>query len=124
MEVKLIVTDGAAKGRIIPLPATVFTIGRAAHCHLRPHSLTVSKLHCAIACWAGKVVVRDLHSANGTFVNDQRVHGEVRVGDGDTLRVGPLQFLFRILASPAGPMPPVVRERDLKWLMDSPAGPS
>src|SRR5262249_47976308 len=62
MEVKLVVETGSARGRVIPLPTTVFTIGRGSKCHLRPHSLEVSKLHCAIAHWAGKVSVRDLKS--------------------------------------------------------------
>lgn len=122
MEVTLIVTCGPSQGRAIPLPATVFTIGRARRCHLRPHSLAVSKLHCAIACWAGKVVVRDLHSVNGTYLNGQPVHGEARLHDGDTLEVGPLGFVCRIRELPDEPAVPIVRKAELKWLIDSPPG--
>src|SRR5262245_65796914 len=63
MEVKLVVAAGSARGRVIPLPATVYTIRRPRHCHRRPHDLSASTLHCALARCAGKAVVRDLNSA-------------------------------------------------------------
>jgi pSer/pThr/pTyr-binding forkhead associated (FHA) protein len=122
MEVKLIVAEGKAKGRVIPLPPTIFLIGRGPQCHLRPHCLYVSKLYCGIAGWAGKLVVRDFKSVNGTFVNDTRVEGEVRIKDGDTLRVGDLLFTFSVkLDSDAAHPVQVVREGDVRWLMDTPA---
>jgi pSer/pThr/pTyr-binding forkhead associated (FHA) protein len=125
MEVKLQVAQGKAKGREIPLPPTVFLIGRGSQCHLRPHCQLVSKLHCAIACWAGKVAVRDLKSANGTFVNDERVVGETRIRDGDTLRVGSLTFTFRVKIELEQDMPvPVVRRGDVRWLLETADDPA
>jgi pSer/pThr/pTyr-binding forkhead associated (FHA) protein len=95
-------------------------IGRAKKCHLRPHCPLVSKLHCAIASWAGKVVVRDLKSCNGTFVNGERIHGEVRVHDGDHLRIGTLEFTVHIQATVEESLPvQVVHPSDVKWLMDT-----
>ena len=121
MEVRLIVREGKSRGRDIPLPSTIFVIGRGQQCHLRPHCRLVSKLHCAIARWAGKVVVRDLKSSNGTYINNHRIEGEVRVIDGDVLRVGSLEFAFFIRDPAPGDMPlQVVHESDVKWLMDSP----
>ena len=79
MEVRLIVREGKSRGRDIPLPSTIFVIGRGQQCHLRPHCRLVSKLHCAIARWAGKVVVRDLKSSNGTYINNHRI---VEIGHG------------------------------------------
>ena len=60
MHVKLVVAKGKAKCREIPLPPTIFVIGRGSQCHLRPHCSRVSKLHCAIARWAAD----DLRSTN------------------------------------------------------------
>jgi pSer/pThr/pTyr-binding forkhead associated (FHA) protein len=119
MEAKLLVLNGKHKDREIPLPRTMFLIGRDAECHLRLHSHQVSRRHCAIACWAGKVLVRDLKSANGTFVNNQRIAGEVKVGDGDRLQVGPLAFVFR-LKNPAGPdePPEPITPGSLRWLLE------
>ena len=120
MEVKLIVASGNVKGRTIPLPSTVVTIGRGRQCHLRPRCRMVSKLHCAIARWAGKVVVRDLKSCNGTFINGKRVHGEVQVHDGDVLRIGTLEFTFHIQMTPEEMLPvQVVHPSDVHWLMNS-----
>jgi predicted component of type VI protein secretion system len=122
MQVKLVVVNGKAKNREVPLPPTIFVIGRGPKCHLRPHCALVSKLHCAIAQWAGKVVVRDLKSANGTFVNNKRIKGEERVANGDTLRVGTLEFTIQIKIETNPPMPlPVIHEGDVKWLIESPS---
>jgi pSer/pThr/pTyr-binding forkhead associated (FHA) protein len=96
MEAKLHVLNGKHKDREIPLPHAIFLLGRDVKCHLRLHSTKVSRRHCAIAVNAGKVSVRDLKSVNGTFINDKRISGEVRVVDGDRLQVGPLVFHFCI----------------------------
>jgi pSer/pThr/pTyr-binding forkhead associated (FHA) protein len=122
MEVKLVVIDGRPRGMEIPLPSTVFVIGRDPKCHLRPHCELVSQMHCAIARQGGRVVVRDLQSANGTIVNDQPIKGQVAVKDGDSLRVGTLVFAFRIAVIPNHPMPvQVIDEEDVDWLMKSPS---
>jgi pSer/pThr/pTyr-binding forkhead associated (FHA) protein len=117
MDVQLVVAAGKAEGRVIPLPASIFVIGRDRQSHLRAHCPLVSRRHCAIAHWAGKVVVRDLRSANGTFINDERVRGEVRVKDGDVLRVGTLAFRFKISTNSLGTGR--VRGSAVKWLLDS-----
>jgi pSer/pThr/pTyr-binding forkhead associated (FHA) protein len=118
MEVKLLVLNGKQKDREVPLPRTIFLIGRDQECHLRLHSLIVSRRHCAIACWAGKVAVRDLKSANGTFINNQRVVGEVKVTDGDRLQVGPLAFCFRVRRTAPEAPPGTVSPGSLRWLLE------
>jgi len=121
MKVELVVLEGNHKGRPIPLPETIFLIGRDSQCHLRPHCRLVSQLHCAIAAWAGKVRVRDLKSRNGTFVNGQRIVGEVPVEHGDKLSVGSLQFAFRVTddGKPIGAG--ILNDREIGWLFESAA---
>jgi pSer/pThr/pTyr-binding forkhead associated (FHA) protein len=123
MDVKLVVLDGPQKGRVIPLPLTLFVIGRGPLCHLRPHCTLVSNLHCAIARWGGRVLVRDLKSANGTYLNNQRIQGEMVARDGDVLRVGKLVFAFRVRLQEADPKPePVaVDQVEVEWLLESPS---
>ncbi|MCI0459028.1 MAG: FHA domain-containing protein [Gemmataceae bacterium] len=121
MEVKLVVLAGKHQGREIVLPPTIFLIGRDTRCHLRPHCRLVSRLHCAIARWAGKVEVRDLKSANGTLLNHRQVTGQVRVWDGDVLQVGALQCVFRIRAEPGDPPAPPGGREELEWLLKAPA---
>ena len=121
MEAKLVVLEGKNKDQEIPLPETIFLIGRDSQCHLRPHCQLVSKLHCAIVPWAGKLRVRDLKSRNGTFLNDQPIYGEVVAIDGDRLRVGSILFTVRVCVGRSVPQVPPIKERDLKWLLDAPA---
>jgi pSer/pThr/pTyr-binding forkhead associated (FHA) protein len=121
MEAALIVLEGKYKGCEIPLPETIFLIGRDRQCHLRPSDPSVSKLHCAIAAWAGQVRVRDLKSRNGTLLNDQPIDGEITVGDGDRLQVGALVFAFRIKTERASRRLTPINEQDVRWLLDSPS---
>jgi len=119
MEAKLIVLDGNQQGKEIPLPETVFVIGRDARCHLRPHCSSVSKLHCAIASWAGLVKVKDLKSRNGTLLNGTRISGEIAAKDRDRLQIGTLSFEFRIAVLPGSPaVPPIIPEQ-VDWLLDA-----
>ncbi len=54
---------------------------------------SVSRAHAVIAIDAGKPVVRDLDSTNGTFVNGRRVASEA-LRDGDELLFGNTKMLF------------------------------
>jgi predicted component of type VI protein secretion system len=119
VEVKLIVLEGKHKDRKIPLPETIFMIGRNKQCHLRPHCPSVSKLHCAIAAWAGQVRVRDLKSRNGTFLNGRRIEGEVVVRDGDQIKIGSLVFSFRIKTEDGMPIGMPIKSGDVQWLLES-----
>src|SRR4051812_46413895 len=47
----------------------------------------VSSEHCEFVAAGGWFMVRDLGSANGTFVNEKRVP-EARLHDGDEVRIG------------------------------------
>jgi pSer/pThr/pTyr-binding forkhead associated (FHA) protein len=116
----MVVLQGEYQGREIPLPETIFLIGRDEGCHLRPHCPRVSRKHCAIATWAGKVRIRDLQSRNGTFVNGERVQGEMVVSDGDELQVGSHVFAFQIRAAgQAITAEPIRDEREVDWLLQA-----
>jgi pSer/pThr/pTyr-binding forkhead associated (FHA) protein len=65
-----------------------YLIGRGETCDLRLVSEEISREHAAVVRrWDG-VFVQDLGSKNGVAVNAQAV-GEVRVRDGDLVRIGP-----------------------------------
>jgi predicted component of type VI protein secretion system len=96
LQAKLKVVGGRHHGRVIPLATKKFLIGREQDCHLRPNSELVSRHHCVITVDDFSVHVRDLGSTNGTFVNDQRVRGEVLLNSGDRIRVGKLDFELAI----------------------------
>jgi pSer/pThr/pTyr-binding forkhead associated (FHA) protein len=121
MEAKLVILEGRFQGCEIPIPNTVLLIGRDSQCHVQLHSPAVSKRHCAIAAWAGKVRVRDLKSRNGTYLNGQPVVGEMMVKDGDQLQVGTHLFQFQIVFDQQAPDIAPVDKEALDWLLRSPA---
>lgn len=108
MDVKLVVANGKFAGKAIPVAGPKFFIGRAEDCQLRPASELVSRHHCVIIVEGDYVAVRDFGSKNGTYVNGQRVRGEIMLKDGDTLTVGVLEFTVRTAAAPAKPSKPKV----------------
>jgi pSer/pThr/pTyr-binding forkhead associated (FHA) protein len=71
-------------GQPYDIPAGEFTIGRSAGCYIVSDSAGVSKVHARIQRSADKLSVRDLDSANGTWVNGVRV-SEAALVDGDLL---------------------------------------
>jgi len=92
----LVLTPGKWEGKVIPINAAEFVIGRDPGCQLRPASPLISNRHCAVLVRKGKVYVRDFDSTNGTFVNDRQLKGEIELQGGDRLKVGPLAFEVRI----------------------------
>ncbi len=117
MQASLMVLAGKQKGREIPLPDALFVIGRDPLCHLRPHSSLVSRRHCAVARWGGRVLVRDLKSANGTYLNQKRITNQIEVQNGDVLEVGDLSFSFQIARDENEPVQEL-REDLIKWLFE------
>ena len=80
-------------------------IGRSPETDIRIPVSDVSRSHCQISVSGKKVMVRDLGSSNGTFVNDQKVSDAV-LKPGDRIRVGPVQFTVQIDGVPAKIAPP------------------
>jgi ABC-type multidrug transport system ATPase subunit/pSer/pThr/pTyr-binding forkhead associated (FHA) protein len=54
----------------------------------------VSRFHTQVARVGRRYYVTDLRSANGTFVNDQRVQGNVWLNPKDTFRIGPYKLVM------------------------------
>ncbi len=65
------------------------TVGRLPGCPIQLLGVTVSKEHCTVEIVLGKyVLVRELGSLNGTFVDGRRVAGEARAYPGSEITVG------------------------------------
>jgi len=92
MQLRLKVIGGKNDGHEIEIKGPEFFIGRGEGVHLRPRSELVSRKHCSLYVNEGRAYVRDLDSSNGTFLNGERIQGEVQLKVGDRLRVGRLQF--------------------------------
>lgn len=72
--------------REFPIHASVFSVGRKPDNSLSIPSHSVSGYHAEFLQTEAGLIVRDLNSTNGTFVNGQRLEGEVQVHGGDLVQ--------------------------------------
>jgi pSer/pThr/pTyr-binding forkhead associated (FHA) protein len=70
------------------------TIGRNNDCDICIPTDEISRHHAKLQVVPSGVMVEDLGSANGTFVNNQRVHGSVLMKANDELRLDTVRFLM------------------------------
>jgi pSer/pThr/pTyr-binding forkhead associated (FHA) protein len=70
------------------------TIGRNNDCDICIATDEISRHHAKLQVVPSGVMVEDLGSANGTFVNNQRVHGSVLMKANDELRLDTVRFLM------------------------------
>jgi pSer/pThr/pTyr-binding forkhead associated (FHA) protein len=98
MKVNLKVLSGTHEGKSIPIKDEKFFIGRGDSCQLRPKSESISRKHCAIVQKDGRVLLVDLKSRNGTFVNEKQLSPEKAkiLKSGDKIRCGQLEFEVEI----------------------------
>lgn len=93
MTTALVIQSGKHKGRKIKFPPEgVLVIGRDAECHLRLASTDVSRKHCQLRLTDSGILVKDLKSRNGTFVDGFLINEAVTLQPGSVLRVGPMEF--------------------------------
>ena len=86
--ITLRITGGPAAGQLIPLNCDI-TIGRDPASTDFPIAADdkLSRRHIRIYSPAGKILVEDCGSTNGTFINGQRIHQQELVS-GDTIHIG------------------------------------
>ena len=84
----LVVIAGKELGQRIDLDDTDVVIGRAETSRLFINSDLVSRHHATVAHVAGRYVLKDEGSTNGTFVNDHRLTEPHTLDDGDTVKIG------------------------------------
>ena len=115
---ELLVDSGKHRGRRVKLAPGATIVGREAGSPIRLATADVSRKHCRLTVAAGPngetVVVEDLGSRNGTYVNGRPIDGPTPLGAGDSLRIGPVQFLV--------PDPEAPSESEVvNWLVPPPA---
>lgn len=100
VEVTLVAVTADGSKRDIPMKRARLVIGRKPECDVRIPVPSVSREHCEVRVEGGKVVVKDLGSSNGTYVNRERVQ-ETELAPGHLIGVGPAVFVVRIDGNPA-----------------------
>jgi two-component system cell cycle response regulator len=74
---------------------TTLEIGRSPTAEVSlPEVLSISRNHARIQYLEGLVVIEDLGSTNGTYVNDRRIGGPTVLRSGDRFQVGAVHFKF------------------------------
>lgn len=95
------IQTGAHKGKQLKLPSRPLVIGRGDSADMRIHSGEISREHCRLTADGHNVIVEDLGSSNGTFVNGKPITGSARMTPGDRLTVGPVTFRVMGVRKPA-----------------------
>ncbi len=91
---RLIVIKGPDEGRQFDLPdGEAVTVGRDRTSHITLHDTEVSRRHAELKLVGGSCTVKDLHSANGTFVNARPVREHV-LTPGDHITIGQSILVF------------------------------
>jgi DNA-binding response OmpR family regulator len=86
------------------LSGELCTLGRSAQCDLVVARPAVSRLHAQVERSGPRYLLRDMGSANGTFVNSQRLHGIHLLTHRDLIGLGAPTALLRF----ADPDPTIV----------------
>lgn len=80
---------GQSVGREFPLDGHEIRIGRAPSCEINlDGDPLVSRFHAVLRSHDGSYSITDLGSSNGTLVNDQEVHAETPLREGDEVTIG------------------------------------
>lgn len=91
----LVVISGKPLGKSFVLSKDVSTLGRELTAEISIGETSISRRHTEFRLHDDGIIVRDLGSTNGTFVNDQKLEGDRTLNDGDLIRCGStiLKFL-------------------------------
>lgn len=75
------------------LEKDIYVIGREATCDIHIDNLGISRAHSRLVKDGSTYCIEDLNSANGTFVNGQRVQRQ-HLNDGDEILIGKYSIVF------------------------------
>jgi pSer/pThr/pTyr-binding forkhead associated (FHA) protein len=106
MSVKLVVekSQGQTGRHVVSITSEETVVGRHRECGLRIPCAEVSRRHCILRLRDGMLLLEDLGSLNGVYVNAERVVGTQMLHPGDRLEIGPVLFsvLYENAVIPVG----------------------
>jgi len=89
----LTVTKGPLQGQVFDLDPLPVIIGRDPECDLFLNNMTVSRQHAIIEKTDKGLVLRDLDSLNGTWI-DGKVTDHAELADGTLIQIGTFSMRF------------------------------
>jgi diguanylate cyclase (GGDEF)-like protein len=90
----LVVIYGLDLGRKYDLTRQETVIGRSSRADIQIDQESISRNHAKVINGATHVVIRDMGSTNGTYVNDDLVQGDHQLRNGDLVKIGRTIFKF------------------------------
>ncbi|MGN6553798.1 MAG: FHA domain-containing protein [Verrucomicrobiota bacterium] len=99
---KLVVLNAGLTGRSHDLTVDKTTIGRVDDNTFQIAEASVSSHHCEVLLRGSDVVIKDLNSTNGTFLNGEKVT-ETVLKPGQTLRLGQVELRLETDNAPGAP---------------------
>jgi pSer/pThr/pTyr-binding forkhead associated (FHA) protein len=121
MNVSLIMFRENGEQKLFPIEAGKTVIGRKEDCGLRIPLGEISRKHAILMVEGSVLTLRDLGSANGTYVNNKRIT-EQELQAGDHIVIGPVVFTVQIDGNPADLKPVQTRLEARKPVPAAPAG--
>ncbi len=89
----LVVINGVDLGKKYTLSKDATLIGRSSKADIQVDEDAISRNHASVEHRGADIVVRDLNSTNGTYVNDRPIHDH-RLEDGEQIKIGRTIFKF------------------------------
>ncbi|MBP6899385.1 MAG: GGDEF domain-containing protein [Burkholderiaceae bacterium] len=96
----LVLYSGDQIGKRFVLEPGTQILGRAADAGVLLDDPSLSRRHAQLQVGADGVVLVDLDSANGSWVNDRRITAPQRLADGDRLRLGKVRLRYLVQDNP------------------------
>lgn len=76
----------------VELTSGSLLLGRLPECDVLLNDTLVSRIHARISVQENSVVIEDLHSTNGVFVNGQRISHSLVLREGDRILIGTMEI--------------------------------
>jgi len=93
VKIKLLCQNALASPREITIDRLPIELGRGGVVGVRIDDRWLSRRHCELSVGGESVVVRDLNSSHGTYVNGRRLTAAVALEEGDELQIGLSHFI-------------------------------
>lgn len=90
----LVLKNGGTPGTEYSLLDGLNRVGRSPTCEISLQEASLSAVHCELWLMSERLLVRDLGSTNGTFVNGKPA-SEAELGENDLLALGGVEFVVR-----------------------------
>ena len=124
---KLVIQNQGMTGRACELQTDRTTIGRVEDNTFQIADPSVSSHHCEVHLRGSEILIRDLNSTNGSFINGEKIAEQV-LKPGQTLRLGQVELKLEAegaaSAPPAPGSPPAPAKKQVDATMLIPRGVS